>query len=128
MSGAHFGSSEHSPEVEREKEHFGWTPRLLIQERGEYYSSTWRYWRDRRWWHRAKALGEFLLEFLLIFLSIAFFLGGLFGLIATAARADCINKAEVLKTDYEWRLFGGCFVEVDDRLIPIDNYRIQEDI
>jgi hypothetical protein len=36
------------------------------------------------------------------------------------SHAECVNTAEIVGTTYEWRVFGGCFLEFDGQMIPED--------
>ena len=38
------------------------------------------------------------------------------------AHAGCANTAEVMGVDYEWRVFGGCFLELDGVMLPEDRW------
>jgi len=36
------------------------------------------------------------------------------------SKAECANTATVVGTNYEWRVFGGCFLEFDGQMVPED--------
>lgn len=54
-----------------------------------------------------------------LLLLIALILGG--GCALTAAQ--CQNVETLSGRPTEWHVMGGCFVEVDGEVIPIDNWR-----
>lgn len=92
----------------------GWTPRLIVQRRSEgYFGSHW----ETRGWVVAIA----------VTLTVAGVVVSMSWAVLWAAQKSCANTAEVLGIDYRWRVIGGCFLEVDGRFVPKDNYRINED-
>ena len=62
----------------------------------------------------ALLLGVFVLVGLLIGLCWLSFL--------PLAYAECTNTADVMGVDYEWRVLGGCFLELDGEMLPEDRW------
>jgi hypothetical protein len=69
--------------------------------------------------------------------TVGFILGTLVGaMVLTAlivlafmpiAKQQCINTAEIYGTDYQWRMFGGCFLKTErGRYVPLEHYRYAE--
>lgn len=93
-----------------------WTPRLIFQERIEYSWGT--SWYTRHWVDAATVI-----------LVIGGILAAIFGSVLLMARTACGNSAEVLGTEYRWRVLGGCYLQVEDgRFVPSDNYRVNENL
>lgn len=55
------------------------------------------------------------------------FLVAVIGFVAWAEQRSCINQAEVMEREWEWRVFGGCLVQGDDgHWYPPENIREAE--
>ena len=61
-----------------------------------------------------------------VVLVIVLFLGTIFGLVAWMAHTECVNKAEVMETNYRWKVLGGCFLETNGRFVHEDIYRVND--
>ena len=54
-------------------------------------------------------------------------LGGCIALLLPVFYYECKTKASVMDVGYEWRIVGGCFLEIDEGVfIHEDNYRYAE--
>lgn len=64
-------------------------------------------------WDLIKLVGGFILIIVVIF-------GGVFWM----SRVECIKTASLMEMNYEWKVLGGCFIEVEpEKWIPLDSYR-----
>lgn len=100
--------------AQRKEEKPRWTPRLLVQRRSVGYFGT--SWYTRAW-------VRFTVGTLAVLaLIVVVFGGGLW-----LEYKSCSNKGEVLGTEFQWRVVGGCFLQVEDgRYVPANNYRVTE--
>lgn len=64
---------------------------------------------------------------------LVIYLGGILALVSIIAisgliaalmgRAACNNTSDVMGVAYEWRMFGGCFLEFDGQMVPLDVWK-----
>lgn len=50
----------------------------------------------------------------------------IFLLLFYAEEKDCEIKAEGMKLDHEWSFVSGCRIKIDGKLVPLINYRFNE--
>lgn len=60
-------------------------------------------------------------------LVMVLILGALTGGALAVHAAECSTIGEMSGRRTEWKVIGGCFVEVNGRLIPKDSWRGEED-
>lgn len=60
-------------------------------------------------------------------LAMVLVVGAIFGGAFACESARCSTVGEMSGRRTEWRLIGGCFVEVKGRMIPQDSWRGEED-